>query len=42
MSAGGLFLQVFGLADGPGLGELLLLSEVDLSLFKVVDGIYGI
>ena len=38
--AGGPALRVLGLdVDGPGLGELLLLSEVDLSLFSVVDGI---
>jgi hypothetical protein len=36
----GPFRLVFGLTDGPGLGELLLLFEVDLSLLNAPVGIF--
>ena len=37
---GGPFCRVFGLTDTAGLGELLLLSEVDLSLLVLAGGIF--
>ena len=33
--------RVFGLVAGPGLGELVLLLEVDLSLFCTTGGMIG-
>ena len=41
ISVDGPLRLVFGLAAVPGLGELLLLSEVDLSLLAVVGGMLG-
>ena len=40
ISVGGPFRLVFGLIDGPGLGGLLLLSEVGLSLLDPAGGIF--
>ena len=40
-SVGGPFRRVFGLTDTPGLGGLLLLSEVGLSLLVPAGGIFN-
>ena len=41
IKVGGPLRRVFGLAAFPGLGELLLLSEVDLSLLEPPGAMFG-